>query len=166
MPPHVPDLAGQVLIKYNHYKELVSITHPPGGSASVSSKTLAELFSLEYAFTGNFIVNLNKTARLDPENRFPKNKHDEFIPGIVLGSDAAVPVEYFVDVDEDAVAEAAIERKAYVAAATPASNPMIGGTRKEGCSCLYGNPCAESEHCENWQGRFEVAKKNGWKGYS
>ena len=36
---------------------------------------------------------------------------------------------------------------------------------KESCSCLWGNPCVDSSVCEDWHNRFEVAKKNGWKGF-
>jgi len=41
----------------------------------------------------------------------------------------------------------------------------LRANRKEGCSCLFGNPCADNTVCENWKDRFEVAKKNGWKGF-
>jgi hypothetical protein len=65
-----------------------------------------------------------------------------------------------VDVDEDVVAEAAIERKTY--------NPdkVEEKPREEGCSCLFGNPCADKYVCADWNNRFEVATKNGWKGHS
>ena len=39
-----------------------------------------------------------------------------------------------------------------------------GEKRKEGCSCLYGNPCLDQYVCLDWANRFEVAKKNGWMG--
>ena len=42
----------------------------------------------------------------------------------------------------------------------------VNTPRKEGCSCLFGNPCQDRYVCENWNARFEVAKANGWKGYS
>ena len=45
------------------------------------------------------------------------------------------------------------------------SSGAIGGERKEGCSCLYGNPCQDQYVCQNWAARFDVAKKNGWKGF-
>ena len=42
---------------------------------------------------------------------------------------------------------------------------LSGATqRSEGCSCLYGNPCIDQYVCLNWSNRFDVAKKNGWKG--
>ena len=37
--------------------------------------------------------------------------------------------------------------------------------RGEGCSCIWGNPCAIPDPCKDWHNRFEVAKKNGWKGF-
>ena len=32
------------------------------------------------------------------------------------------------------------------------------------CSCLWGSPCASEYNCKDWAGRFEVARRNGWKG--
>lgn len=37
--------------------------------------------------------------------------------------------------------------------------------RNEGCSCLYGNPCVDQYICKDWDNRYAVAKKNGWKGF-
>ena len=34
------------------------------------------------------------------------------------------------------------------------------GARKEGCSCIDGNPCVDQYVCLNWENRFEVAKAN------
>jgi len=51
---------------------------------------------------------------------------------------------------------------AYVALTSDDSN--INKPRKEGCSCLYGNPCMDPYVCEDWTNRFEVAKRNGYKG--
>lgn len=34
----------------------------------------------------------------------------------------------------------------------------------EGCSCLFGNPCIDQYVCKDWSNRFEVSKKNGFKG--
>ena len=40
------------------------------------------------------------------------------------------------------------------------------GEKMESCSCIEGNPCADAYCCKDWKNRFEVAKKNGWKGFS
>ena len=48
-------------------------------------------------------------------------------------------------------------------------NESIGvsmGEDRSSCSCVFGNPCASSYNCKDWHNRFEVAKKNGWKGFS
>ena len=39
--------------------------------------------------------------------------------------------------------------------------------RVDGCSCIEGNPCTEANkyNCKNWNNRYEIAKKNGWKGF-
>lgn len=66
--------------------------------------------------------------------------------------------------DEDVEAEAKIERTAYNP--EPATTEDPRGKRKEGCSCIFGNPCVDAEYCENWSDRYRVAKENGWKGHS
>jgi len=38
--------------------------------------------------------------------------------------------------------------------------------KREGCSCIEGNPCLDAYGCKDWTNRFEVAKKHGWKGFS
>jgi hypothetical protein len=43
-------------------------------------------------------------------------------------------------------------------------NPKDDKNRKEGCSCIYGNPCEDPYVCEDWENRWDVAKKNGYKG--
>lgn len=39
------------------------------------------------------------------------------------------------------------------------------GRAEEGCSCLFGNPCMDQYICRDWDNRYAVAKKNGWKGF-
>lgn len=41
----------------------------------------------------------------------------------------------------------------------------FGGEDSASCSCLEGNPCASEYNCKNWADRYEIAKKNGWKGF-
>ena len=42
----------------------------------------------------------------------------------------------------------------------------LGERKTEGCSGLFGNPCQDKYVCKDCNNRFEVAKKNGWKGHS
>jgi hypothetical protein len=39
------------------------------------------------------------------------------------------------------------------------------GRSMESCSCIYGNPCVDEYGCKDWDNRYAVAKKNGWKGF-
>lgn len=34
------------------------------------------------------------------------------------------------------------------------------------CSCMFGKPCTEFVGCTNWYVRFEVARANGWAGFT
>ena len=43
---------------------------------------------------------------------------------------------------------------------------LMMGEDSSSCSCVYGNPCMSSYSCRDWKNRFEVAKRNGWKGHS
>jgi hypothetical protein len=78
-------------------------------------------------------------------------------------------VEYYVIVvEDDAQAKQDQERMASVWASMAADAPVEtsgGGARdKEGCSCLWGNPCADKYICEDWDNRFAVSTTNGWAG--
>mmetsp|Transcript_11602 Transcript_11602/g.17432 ORF Transcript_11602/g.17432 Transcript_11602/m.17432 type:complete len:321 (-) Transcript_11602:209-1171(-) len=39
------------------------------------------------------------------------------------------------------------------------------GRVMESCSCVYGNPCVDEYGCKDWNNRFAIATKNGWKGF-
>eukprot|EP00050_Salpingoeca_kvevrii_P022494 m.127361 g.127361 ORF g.127361 m.127361 type:complete len:124 (-) comp9721_c0_seq2:59-430(-) len=78
--------------------------------------------------------------------------------------------EYWVTVEEDAEAEASVEKKAYKAPTTSSAikttdTTSLGGEDSSNCSCIEGNPCAVPYNCRDWENRFEIAKKNGWKGF-
>ena len=30
---------------------------------------------------------------------------------------------------------------------------------------IKGNPCMDADACQDWNNRYDVAKKNGWKGF-
>ena len=80
--------------------------------------------------------------------------------------------QYEIIIDEDP-ALADEPRKTYTATTTLAGRACSGdddglgmGEDRSSCSCLFGNPCASSYNCKDWHNRFDVAKKNGWKGFS
>ena len=78
--------------------------------------------------------------------------------------------KYTLEVEEDEAAGLGVETRdgPLVLADNPNGVDLpVGdaGARKEGCSCIYGNPCMDQYVCQNWAARFDIAKKNGWKGF-
>ncbi|KAJ1458950.1 hypothetical protein M885DRAFT_561143 [Pelagophyceae sp. CCMP2097] len=84
------------------------------------------------------------------------------------GLDANFEGRYVLEVKEDEAAGLGVETRTgpiqFASRAGEGDSGIGGAPRKEGCSCLYGNPCADKYVCDAWDKRFEVAKKNGWKG--
>ena len=149
-----------VLVRYNHYKEIIPVKHKRGEiTGKIDANTIIEALSLDYAFEGAFIVHLNTQQNTVINSRISNNSGF-----IEVDVDTAMQKEYFVDVEEDAFAESLVERKVFVAQA--AGDCPINTPRKEGCSCIHGNPCVDKYVCDDWNNRFEVAKKNGWTGHS
>ena len=82
---------------------------------------------------------------------------------------------YWVHIEEDAG-----EKEAYIARSDEFSKKKaaeraieedkekngVVTEKREGCSCIEGNPCLDAYGCKDWSNRFEVAKKHGWKGFS
>mmetsp|Transcript_25620 Transcript_25620/g.78816 ORF Transcript_25620/g.78816 Transcript_25620/m.78816 type:complete len:90 (+) Transcript_25620:268-537(+) len=75
----------------------------------------------------------------------------------------ATSSHYVLEVDEDT--DAGLNVKTTSGPIQFHTTQEAAAPRKEGCSCLFGNPCMDSEVCEDWHNRFEVAKRNGWKGF-
>ena len=85
-----------------------------------------------------------------------------FFSGLSVVDADGQPREYRLEVQEDAVWEAAQgPRKTY-----KAPDAEVKVKKMESCSCIEGNPCVDAYCCKDWKNRFEVAKKNGWKGFS
>ena len=69
-----------------------------------------------------------------------------------------------MQVQEDAVWEASRGPKTtFSAAAGGSAKPKT--EKMESCSCIEGNPCVDAYCCKDWNNRFDVAKKHGWKGF-
>lgn len=122
-------------------------------------KDIDDEYAISFVFAGNF------QKRLRCDGREPE----------ILGDNDDVYWEvdpnliYILEIDEDQAAGLNIKTTSgpiHFAPTTTEVDPIHGNKRKEGCSCLFGNPCLDPEVCENWHNRFDIAKKNGWKGYS
>ena len=96
--------------------------------------------------------------------------------GVFIG--LAPDTVYYVHIEEDSAEKEAYLKRAEETAAKNAKkreqdeeNEKNGLAdlvieKREGCSCIEGNPCLDAYGCKDWQNRFEVAKKHGWKGFS
>ena len=76
---------------------------------------------------------------------------------------------FWVEVEEDPVERAASDARqaAFAARSAPvdaAGKEGIVREKVEGCSCIWGNPCEVPDGCQDWNGRYALAKKNGWRG--
>lgn len=75
------------------------------------------------------------------------------------------PAQYTLQIRQDP-SIASAPRQAYKGSGGGGSTNMWReGSRQEGCSCLYGNPCAVPDFCKDWHNRFDVAKRNSGKGF-
>ena len=73
---------------------------------------------------------------------------------------------YHVHVTQNAEQEAKDKeetRARYAAAVAERAAGATKGPKMESCSCIEGNPCMDKYGCLDWNNRFDVATKNGWK---
>ncbi len=64
------------------------------------------------------------------------------------------------EAEKKALALSKVVKSDGTSAATGGDTANFRGVRKEGCSCLYGNPCVDKYVCLDWENRFEIAKAN------
>ncbi|EAR82128.1 hypothetical protein TTHERM_01298510 (macronuclear) [Tetrahymena thermophila SB210] len=141
---------GEVTITYNHYKNKFPIIN-----GQITSQVIDDEYCMSAVFLGNFKMHLSDKNKIKVEEKINSDNVTTF-SGLITGE------TYGLQIEEDDAAEAQRESKAFVA---EKKEDKLRGERKEGCSCLYGNPCVDSGVCNDWKNRFEVAKKNGWKGF-
>ncbi|OQR84223.1 hypothetical protein ACHHYP_13714 [Achlya hypogyna] len=159
---------GKVVVRYNHYKKEFVIA---GGS------TTAAAIDAQY-----FLLAVFPSARLHLSRFGPSDFGYEadglaerpMLPEEPMGvyhglQDGDV---YWVHVEEDSAERAAYEERQAAYAKTMASQRLAAATtgsiikeKTESCSCVEGNPCVDRYCCRDWDHRFEVAKKHGWKGF-
>lgn len=104
-----------------------------------------------------------------PESWVPEDP-----PGTFTGLRDGEWLWVVVEEDPGEAAAAAERQAAYVAQRQQrgggGGEDADGGAIKkeaiEGCSCIWGNPCAEPYGCQDFAGRFALAKAHGWKGHS
>jgi len=164
---------GEVTICYNHYKKKFNILN-----GSTSSANIDEEYCLSFVFPNcKLHLSLYSPNDYSYEEKGlssrpmmaekPEGVYQDLVPDAV----------YWLHIEEDASEnkayikrqEAFAQEQAVKRAAQEANENALNGLvveKKESCSCIEGNPCAESYCCKDWTNRFEVAKRHGWKGFS
>jgi hypothetical protein len=159
---------GSCIVRYNHYQNEHSITTTKGNprSGCILVSTLDEMFYFSAVYKGQFTIILRGPGRCgDALPHLHDNK--AAFTGLEIGA------EYFCEVQEDEAAELEArggKEKVVFKASTGTSLIKMGegscmGEDSASCSCIEGNPCAVPYNCKDWNNRFEIAKKNGWKGF-
>ena len=75
-----------------------------------------------------------------------------------------VPLAQYRLVVQRARAVVLLDMPAPVKALDIRVDDVATGEDAASCSCLEGNPCAQAYGCRDWARRFEVARRNGWRG--
>ena len=184
-PPPPEPVKGLVQINYNHYREKFNVV-----DGVVQWEEIDEKYSISFVFKGAWSCKLvlgdnRSTAepihpdgdglkiemRKDPDG-FNSDDEEEVWVGTFSGLQLEVepdkPAVYTLLVDEDPEDAKKMPTRIYKPITEDDFNDEEAGMGedKSSCSCLFGNPCMQSYSCKDWHNRFEVAKKNGWKGFS
>lgn len=170
--PEVDGVDGEVMIRYNHYKKKFVVAKGSTTSAAID----AEYF-LSFAFP-NCKIHVTQYGPSDftfEQSGFSTRPLIFEDPvGTYWGLDPTK--EYWVDVEEDSSERKAYEERqdalAKESAAKRAEQELRGDagadiikSKTESCSCIEGNPCLDRYACKDWEHRYDVAKRNGWKGF-
>ena len=194
---------GKVVVRYNHYNKDFAVV-----DGKLNWEHVDDEYAISFVFKGEWTCHLScgdekympddgklhKEMRKDPDGFDPEEEEEKvcgFFSGLSVVDADGKPKEYRLEVQEDAVWEAAQGPKTVYKAPEKATT---SGPKMESCSCIEGNPCADAYCCKDWcaattalaalllsspspsalslaltlrrKNRFEVAKKHGWKGFS
>lgn len=163
---------GEVTIRYNHYKKKFPIIR-----GSTTSEVIDAEYYLSFAFPKSKIhITLYGPSDFSFEDQGLSSRPIlmERPEGTYWGLDPEK--EYWVDIEEDSEERRAYEERQDALAKENAmkraedekynseSNSIVK-SKTESCSCIEGNPCLDRYACKDWEHRYEVAKRYGWKGF-
>lgn len=158
---------GMVKLLYEQYNEEFPIVN-----GSTTQENVDEVYCLSFVMP-NCLIHLSslnpaeKRARdiaLAYEGMYVEENPRGVYQGLKVGE------TYYVYVEQEAEQlkrdqELMRQRAAADASKAPAPLPKDDGRTMESCSCIYGNPCVDEYGCRDWNNRFAIATKNGWKGF-
>eukprot|EP00812_Abedinium_dasypus_P008883 NODE_2611_length_906_cov_384.884841.p1 GENE.NODE_2611_length_906_cov_384.884841~~NODE_2611_length_906_cov_384.884841.p1 ORF type:complete len:240 (-),score=69.03 NODE_2611_length_906_cov_384.884841:186-857(-) len=149
---------GEVTIRYYMYAEKFPIA-----DHKLTVKVIDDVYCLSDVMPKCFIHLATKEFGHDEARVY---LHED-PPGTV--HDLYAGEVYWCYVQQDPKQEerdlACMRKRREVEGSTGPAKPGGRASEGESCSCIYGNPCVSELVCEDWHNRFDVAKKNGWKGF-
>lgn len=164
-------VTGEITVKYEMYTESFQIKE-----GSISAEEIDDRLALSFVMPKCKIhlCGISPQERLEGEDE-PGYDPRPFVweepEGVYQGLETGNTYWVFVNQDEEEERkdrERMRKRRDFEKSNDPRAGlkPMDDGRGlSENCSCIYGNPCVDEYGCRDWYNRWEVAKKNGWKGF-
>jgi hypothetical protein len=161
---------GKVVLIYEQYNEQFDIKH-----GSTTHENIDEVYCLSFVMP-NCLIHLSKhppaiKRQLEADEKFD----DLYLPEHPRGTYHGLEDDqtYYVYVEQEAQQlKRDQERMRQIAAGMAGAIkkgdgliPKDDGRAMESCSCIYGNPCVDEYGCKDWNNRYAIAMKNGWKGF-
>jgi hypothetical protein len=155
-----------VTLKYEMYTEEFALDKK--NNMSLSAAEVDDKFALSFVMPGCMIA----LGTIENSERYAMEA-DDLTPPPYICTNAKKVFEglegdrtYWVTVeenDEQVRKDREKMRARYAADAAAQKITDSGGSRKEGCSCVFGNPCTDKYICQDWENRKAVSRAHGWK---
>lgn len=163
---------GMVKLLYEQYDEEFEIV-----DGSTTQENIDEVYCLSFVMPGCIVhLSLLSPQEMREKEAAGETQYEHYLKEEPPGTyrHMCKDTNYYVYVIQDAEQlKRDQEEMAKVASTMDAAPSNSGGEnieRNDGrgfesCSCIYGNPCLDEYGCKDWDNRFAVSKKNGWKGF-
>jgi hypothetical protein len=160
------DQNGQVQIVYGMYKDMFPIV-----AGSMTQETIDEVYCLTFVMP-DCRIHLSEQSPTDKTRLGNEGVEIQYVRESPVGvyKGLRLSMIYYVYVEENAeqLAKDQLERKSRTECEDCTCTTEDRSLHKEfyeSCSCLWGNPCADAYCCKDWNNRYAIATKNGWKGF-
>jgi hypothetical protein len=170
--PPVINNNGKVVLIYEQYNEEFPIIN-----GTITAESIDEVYCLSFVMPHCLIhlSKLNPKEKRDKETKETQLQqqqiyvHEEPI-GLFHGLENNVTYYIYVQQQEEQLLKDQENFK--LANKSDNNNEALkslikkdDGRNLESCSCIYGNPCVDEYGCKDWDNRFAISTKNGWKGF-
>jgi len=159
---------GMVKLLYEQYDEEFEIV-----DGCTTHDNIDEVYCLSFVMPG-CVIHLSSLSpqEMREKEAAGESQYDHYLREEPRGTyrEMVKDTSYYVYVIQDAEQlKKDQEEMARVASSMEKGQTTSGGDnvglKRESCSCVEGNPCLDQYICKDWDNRYAVAKKNGWKGF-